>query len=1022
MAHRDGSSDPSDGTYYNLGDYHRPVSTSSPQAQIWFDRGLIWTYGFNHEEAAHCFQQAITHDAHCAMAYWGLAYTLGPNYNKPWQFFDQRELETTVQRTHQAVQNARENTTTATPVEAALVQALQHRYPQDQPPSDSSLWNESYAEAMSSVYSNFPDDLDVAVLYADALMNLTPWELWDIKTGQTAPNARTLEIKAVLDRALTQDGGLRHPGLLHLYIHLMEMSGAPETALLAADHLRGLVPDAGHLNHMPTHLDILCGDYRAAMASNSAAIRADERFVARAGPVNFYTLYRSHDYHFRIYAAMFAGRSRVALDTAAALEASIPEELLRVESPPMADWLEGFLAMRVHVLIRFGRWEAILALEPPRDVVLYAVTTAMTHYAKGVALAATGRVEEADISRGRFREAVDRVPASRMLFNNRCVDILAVAAAMLDGELEYRRGRVEAAFECLRRAIALDDGLPYDEPWGWMQPTRHAYGALLLEQGRVGEAAAVYAADLGLDETLPRPLQHPNNGGSVASDSFPQKCRSFLGGHLADAQHPTVAFVAAGTNLTFYGANSTCDHTSLVTPTDLCRLSLSIPTSTRSGADVELWLPSNWTGRFLQTGNGGIDGCIRYDDLAYGVSNGFAAAGSNNGHDGKTVSALYQNEEVTIDFAWRALRASVVVSKNLIESFYGKPHSKAYYIGCSLGGRQGIDSADRFPDDFDGILAGAPAVDFNNLTSWRASFFPITGPPTSTRFLTSAHWALVHDEVLHQCDGIDGVQDDIITDPTLCHFQADRLLCAGTPTDTCLSAAQVETVRRVFSPLLNEDGHLIYPAMQPGSELKATQGLYSGTPWLYSEEWFKYVVYDPTWDAASFTIHDAYVADALNPGHIRTWPSDLARFRNRGGRLILYHGQQDEKITSFNSHRLYDHLARSMRLSTPEMDGFLRFFRVPGMGHCSGGPGAWCFGQLGAGPAHGVPFSKERNLLAALVAWVEDGIGPDTVLGTKFVEDRVDRGVDKEREHCRYPLRSMYMGGNASSAGSWRCT
>ncbi|GES60182.1 tannase-domain-containing protein [Aspergillus terreus] len=505
-------------------------------------------------------------------------------------------------------------------------------------------------------------------------------------------------------------------------------------------------------------------------------------------------------------------------------------------------------------------------------------------------------------------------------------------------------------------------------------------------------------------------------------DAFAQRCRSFLAGHLADSQRPTVDFVAAGTNLTFYGTNTTCDHISITAPTDLCRASLSVPTSTRSGVDIELWLPSNWTGRFLQTGNGGIDGCIRYEDLAYGISNGFATAGSNNGHDGKTAAALYQNDEVTIDFAWRALRASVVVGKNLVESFYNKPHRKAYYMGCSLGGRQGIDAAARFPDDFDGILVGAPAVDFNNMTSWRASFFPITGRAGSARFLTKEQWALVHREVLRQCDGIDGVEDGIISDPTLCQFQADRLRCVAGRVEGCLSTAQVETVRKVLSPLVDEDGQLIYPAMQPGSEIAAAEGLYSGTPWPYSTEWFKYVIYNPTWDPASFTVHDAYVADARNPGAIRTWPSDLSAFRRRGGKLILYHGQQDEKITSFNSQRFYDHLSRAMGLSSAAMDGFLRFFRVPGMGHCAGGPGAWGFGQMGGASAQGVRFERETNALAALVAWVEeDGPGPDTVLGRKFVDDRMERGVEKERAHCRYPLRSMYAGGNASLAGSWRC-
>jgi tetratricopeptide (TPR) repeat protein len=227
--------------------------------------------------------------------------------------------------------------------------------------------------------------------------------------------------------------------------------------------------------------------------------------------LNFYSLYRSHNYHFRIYGAMFAGQSKVALETAERLEASLPDDLLRKESPPMADWLEGFLSMKMHVLIRFGRWMEILNLPLPRDQGLYCVTTAMMHYARGVALAATGRVEEADSERASFQEALSKVPSSRTVFNNTCVDILAVGGAMLDGELEYRRGNVAIAFEHLRRAIDLSDNLPYDEPWGWMQPPRHAYGALLLEQGRVEEATAVYAADLGIDDTLPRALQHPNN-------------------------------------------------------------------------------------------------------------------------------------------------------------------------------------------------------------------------------------------------------------------------------------------------------------------------------------------------------------------------------------------------------------------------------------------------------------------------------------------------------------------------------
>ncbi|MDQ0604254.1 tetratricopeptide (TPR) repeat protein [Streptomyces canus] len=498
--------------YYDLGTHGRTVTTSSPEAQLWFDRGLVWTYAFHHEEAVACFEAAVRAEPDCAMAYWGIAYALGPNYNKPWEFFDGEDLVRTVERTHAAVELAHEKAQAgATSVERALIGALRARYPQAKAVEDCSVWNAPYADAMRAVHELAPDDLDIATLYADALMNLTPWQLWNIGTGEPAEGSRTLEAKAVFDRVLATDAGAHHPGVLHLYIHLMEMSPTPEAALPVADRLRGLVPDAGHLQHMPTHLDVLCGDYRRVVSDNSAAIVADEKFHARAGAMNFYTLYRSHNYHFKIYGAMFLGQSRTALDTAAQLEASVPEELLRVQSPPMADWLEGFLAMRVHVLIRFGRWADLLRLPLPADPELYSVTTAMLHYARGVALSATGRIPEAEAERVLFHEAVARVQETRMLFNNTCADILAIASAMLEGELDYRKGDFDAAFAALERSIDLDDNLPYDEPWGWMQPTRHAYGALLLEQGRVAEAEAVYRADLGLDDTLPRAVQHPGN-------------------------------------------------------------------------------------------------------------------------------------------------------------------------------------------------------------------------------------------------------------------------------------------------------------------------------------------------------------------------------------------------------------------------------------------------------------------------------------------------------------------------------
>ncbi|GJP28267.1 hypothetical protein NJB18091_10160 [Mycobacterium marinum] len=497
--------------YFDLGSYHRPVQTPSAQAQVWFDRAMVWAYAFNHEESIRCFERALDLDPGLAIARWGIAYAVGPNYNKPWVAFDPVDMTTSLARARMELSLAAQGR--ASPVDQGLVAALQARFPTDDPDDAEALRAGlgAYADAMAELAAAYPADADVQALAADALLNVTAWALWDTATGEPAAGSRVLEAKRLLDQALATPAGRAHPGILHLYLHAMEMSATPEVALPAADLLRGLVPDAGHLQHMPSHIDVLCGDYRSSVLANLAAVRADRRFVSREGPLNFYSLYRAHDLHFIVYSAMFEGQSQIALRAADELAGQLGAELLSIESPPMADWLEAFVPLRTHVLVRFGRWQELIAQPLPCDRDLYCTTTATIHYGRGVALAATGQLAQAHAERAAFVEACARVPESRYLFNNTSRDILAVAAAMLDGEIAYRDGRFEEAFAHLRRAVTLDDTLPYDEPWGWMQPTRHAYGALLLEQGHVEEAAAVYAADLGLDPTLARPCQHPGN-------------------------------------------------------------------------------------------------------------------------------------------------------------------------------------------------------------------------------------------------------------------------------------------------------------------------------------------------------------------------------------------------------------------------------------------------------------------------------------------------------------------------------
>lgn len=306
-----------------------------------------------------------------------------------------------------------------------------------------------------------------------------------------------------------------------------------------------------------------------------------------------------------------------------------------------------------------------------------------------------------------------------------------------------------------------------------------------------------------------------------------------------------------------------------------------------------------------------------------------------------------------------------------------------------------------FPEDFDGIVAGAPGVDFNNLVSWRARFYTITGPQTGSNFIPPSAWKTwIHNEVLRQCDTIDKVEDGIIEDPSLCKFDAETLRCRNNSTANCLNANQVQQLKTIFSDYRYPNGTLIYPAMEPGSEINAVDRLYAGIPFPYSDDWFKYVIYkDPKWNASTFGFAAAEAAESLNPGNIRTYPSGLPQFESRGGKLLMYHGQQDNQISAFNTNRFYEHMRgeRSYR----SMDRWARMFRVSGMFHCSSGPGAWVLGQGGNAAQAGIPFQSHQNVLSAIVDWVEKGKGPEYMEGTKFVNDTISLGVDFQRRHCK---------------------
>lgn len=496
--------------YFDLGKYSFPVTTPSPAAQRWFDRGLIWTFGYHHEEAITCFGRALQADPDCAMAHWGIAYALGPNYNYPWALQDDKTRTKALQQARRSMASALALTETLTPVEAALISALPARYPQDSPISDMQIWDQDFANAMRTAHTRFPSSPEVATIFAESLLNLHPWQMWDLATGAPT-SAATAECRVVLETALSRAGAMQHPGLLHLYIHLMEMSPTPEAALPAADALRTLVPDAGHLIHMPTHIDVLCGNYANVVIWNQRAVAADMMWYDRHGGMDFYTGYRQHNLHFTLYGALFLGQYEPAMQAVRDLRATTPDDMLRIESPPMADFFEAFLSFEPHVLIRFGRWQQLIDMDLPADPDLFRCLTAFTLYGKSLGYAALNNVPQALETEAEFLQSAALIPATRLLHNNCVIDLIEVAKQMLRGEILYRQGAFEEAFAALRRSVALDDGLPYDEPWGWMQPPRHALGALLFEQGHLDEAEQTYRADLGLNDTLSRASIHPDN-------------------------------------------------------------------------------------------------------------------------------------------------------------------------------------------------------------------------------------------------------------------------------------------------------------------------------------------------------------------------------------------------------------------------------------------------------------------------------------------------------------------------------
>ncbi|HEY4220515.1 MAG TPA: hypothetical protein VGO62_04215, partial [Myxococcota bacterium] len=512
------------------GTWHRATSSSSPNAQALFDQGLRYLYGFNHGAALDSFARAESADATCAMCFWAEAVANGPHINNP--DLDDAHARAALLAAHKAKALA----STASPVERALIDAINLRY--SDPPGPRPPLDEAYARAMMQVHAQFPDDVDVSALAAEALMDLRPWDQWTSARpgGQMQPH--TQEIIDLLASALQK--APTHPLANHLWIHLWEQSPTPERADDAADRLRTMAPALAHLVHMPSHIDVRRGRFRDAIATSENALAADRAYLARTHETGFYLFYVAHNQHMLAYAAMMSAQKNKALAAVDAMVTSLPSAWLK-DNASVADGIE---ALPLEVRMRFGMWDEILAA--PDFAADLPMSRALRHAARAVALAAKGAAAKAGPAEGRAAadlasarveagslvDEAKALPLDARFGDNDAHAVLAIASKLVDGELAAAEHKSDDAIRLLREAVTLEDALKYDEPPDWMQPARHALGAVLVNAGKLDEARAVYRDDL---ERI------PNNAWSVLglSQSLPANAspaeRAAITKQLADA-------------------------------------------------------------------------------------------------------------------------------------------------------------------------------------------------------------------------------------------------------------------------------------------------------------------------------------------------------------------------------------------------------------------------------------------------------------------------------------------------------
>jgi tetratricopeptide (TPR) repeat protein len=473
-----------------LGDHHFEVTTRSAESQAFFDQGLRLTYAFNHSEALRAFKEAVRHDPGNAMAYWGCALVLGPNLNLAM-------VPQVAPQAYRAIRQAVGLKNAVSARERAYIEALAERYT-DRPGDDRKPLDLAYARAMAKVAAGYPEDLDAAVLYAASLMNLSPWDYWNL---DGSPKLRTREILATLQSVI--DRNPRHAGALHYYIHAVE-ARHPERGERHADMLAGLMPGAGHIVHMPSHIYMRVGRYTDAFAANRRAVAADEDYITQCRSQGIYPLnYYPHNIHFMAWSAMFRGRPQAALAAARKIVDKVPPEL----SADKNSWAlyETFLSQPMFVMVRFGLWRDMLT-EPKPDVASQFMT-GIWHYGRALAYIYSDR---GGLAHRELRAIIEAREAMGVVDHYigfaTAETLMTIAEEIVRGELAYSEGRTLTGLAHLERAVRLEDSLRYNEPPDWYFPVRHYLGAMLLDAGRPDEAEVVFAADL---------RRNPENGYSL---------------------------------------------------------------------------------------------------------------------------------------------------------------------------------------------------------------------------------------------------------------------------------------------------------------------------------------------------------------------------------------------------------------------------------------------------------------------------------------------------------------------------